>query len=104
MPRIEAADFGGHCDRFTGTGCTNPPPGVNFYPIYSTGVSNPGRHGHCVWQLGGTYIKDTTNTFGGNSTAEFGPLLFSFYPNPNPAVRRRTNNYRNVLSYNPCPA
>jgi hypothetical protein len=104
LPRIEAADFGGTCDRFTGTGCTNPPPGANFYPIYSTGVSHPGRHGHCVWQFGGPYIKDTTNTFGGNSTAEFGPLLFTDYPNPNPAVRHRTNNYRNVLSYNPCRA
>jgi hypothetical protein len=104
LPRIEAADFGGSCDRFTGTGCTNPPPGANFYPIYSTGSSaqNPNPKGHCVWQLGGTNIKGTTNTFGGNSTAEYGALLFSFYPNPNPAIRLRANNYRNVLSSNPC--
>ena len=84
----------------------NPPPGSNFYPIYSTGTSNADTraHGHCVWQLGGTDIKGTTNTFGGNSAAEFGPLLFSFYPNPNPAMRLRTNNFRNVLGSNPCPA
>jgi hypothetical protein len=31
-------------------------------------------------------------------------LLFSFYPNPNPAIRLRTNNFRQVLNYNPCPA
>jgi hypothetical protein len=49
-------------------------------------------------------MKGTTNTFGGNSTAEFGPLLFTDYPNPNPAIRHRTNNFRNVLNYNPCPA
>jgi len=106
LPRIEAADFGGNCNRFTGANCVNPPPGANFYPIYSTGTStqNPSGTGHCVWQLGGTNIKGTTNTFGGNSTAEFGPLLFSFYPNPNPAVRSRTNNFRNILSSNPCPA
>jgi hypothetical protein len=104
LPRIEAADFGGNCNRFTGENCVNPPPGANFYPIYSTGVSHPGRVGHCVWQLGGPYMKGTTNTFGGNSTAEFGPLLFTDYPNPNPAIRHRTNNFRNVLSYNPCPA
>ncbi len=104
LPRIEAADFGGSCNRFTGTGCTNPPPGANFYPIYSTGVSAEGSNGHCVWQFGGTHIKGTTNTFGGNSTAEFGPLLFTWYPNPNPAIRYRTNNYRNVLNSNPCPA
>jgi hypothetical protein len=106
LPRIEAADFGGNCDRITGIGCTNPPPGAQFYPIYSTGTSTMNRnpHGHCVWQLGGTDIPGTTNTFGGNSTAEYGPLLFSFYSGPNPATRRRTNNYRQVLSSNPCQA
>jgi hypothetical protein len=106
LPRIEAADFGGACDRITGVGCTNPPPNANFYPIYTTGTStqNPSAQGNCVWQLGGQYIKGTTNTFGGNSTAEYGPLLFSNYPNPNPANRLRTNNFRNVLSSNPCPA
>jgi hypothetical protein len=63
-----------------GNGCTNPPPGAQFYPIYSTGSStmNPSHNGHCVWQLGGPNIPGTTNTFGGNSTAEYGPLLFSF--------------------------
>jgi len=106
LPRIEAADFGGNCDRFTGNGCVNPPPGSNFYPIYTTGSStdNPSANGHCVWQFGGPYLKGTTNTFGGNSATEFGPLLFSFYPTPNPATRLRTNNFRNVLNSNPCPA
>jgi hypothetical protein len=104
LPRIEAADFGGICNRFTGENCVNPPPGSNFYPIYSTGTSNQTPSGHCVWQFGGPFIKGTTNTFGGNSAAEFGPLLFSFYPNPNPAIRLRTNNFRNILDSNPCPA
>jgi hypothetical protein len=104
LPRIEAADFGGNCDRFTGTNCVNPPPGSNFYPFYSTGTSNGTPSGHCVWQLGGPFIKGTTNTFGGSSATEYGPLLFSFYPNPNPAIRLRTNNFRNVLNSNPCPA
>jgi hypothetical protein len=106
LPRIEAADFGGNCNRFTGANCVNPPPGSNFYPIYTTGTStqNPSANGHCIWQFGGPYLKGTTNTFGGNSAAEYGPLLFSNYPNPNPALRIRTNNFRNVLSSNPCPA
>ena len=106
LPRIEAADFGGNCDRLTGTGCTNPPPGAAFYPIFSTGTStlNPSQNGHCVWQEGGPDIKGTTNAFGGTSTAEYGQLLFSFYPGPNPATRLRTNNFRNVLSSNPCLA
>lgn len=104
LPRIEAADFGGNCNRTTGAGCVNPPPGANFYPIYSTGDGGKAFGGACVWQLGGTEIKGTTNTFGGNSAAEFGPLLFSFYPSPDPAARLRTNNFRNILSSNPCPA
>jgi hypothetical protein len=104
LPRIEAADFGGNCDRFTGENCVNPPPGAEFYPIFTTGTGSPSGKGSCFWQFGGPDIKGTTNTFGGNSTAEFGPLLFSFYPNPNPAIRRRTNNFRQVLSSNPCPA
>ncbi len=106
LPRIEAPDSGGICNRFTGENCVNPPPGAAFYPIYTTGSStgNPSANGHCLWQFGGTGIKGTTNTFGGNSTAEYGPLLFSFYPGPNPATRLRANNFRNVLSTNPCPA
>ena len=82
LPRIEGTDSGGICNRSHGADCVNSPPGSNFYPIYSTGTStqNPSANGHCVWQLGGPYIKGTTNTFGGNSAAEFGPLLFSFYP------------------------
>ena len=111
LPRIEAADFGGTCNRFTGANCVNPPPGASFYPIYSTADPRKVDSGSkqlesagCVWQLGGTSLKGTTNTFGGNSVTEFGPLLFSFYPNPNPAVRTRTNNFRNVLDSNPCPA
>jgi hypothetical protein len=105
LPRIEAADFGGNCDRFTGMNCVNPPPGSNFYPFYSTAKSNLNQaKGRCVWHLGGAFIQHTTNTFGGSSAAEFGPLLFSFYPNPNPAARLRTNNFRNVLDSNPCLA
>jgi len=99
LPRIEAADFGGICDRNTGENCVNPPPGAEFYPIYTTG---DGGHGTCVWQLGGTHIRGTTNTFGGNSTAEYGPLLLSNYPNVGFMPRFRYNNFRNVLSTNPC--
>jgi len=111
LPRIEAADFGGSCNRFTGANCVNPPPGANFYPIYSTADPQKVESGSkqlesasCIWQLGGPSLKGTTNTFGGNSVAEFGSLLFSFYPNPNAAIRLRANNFRNILDSNPCPA
>jgi hypothetical protein len=107
LPRIEAADFGGICNRSTGENCVNPPPGANFYPIYTTGSADGdqhGDHGSCVWQLGGTHIPGTTNTFGGNSTAEYGPLLLSNYPNVGFHPRFRYNNFRRVLSSNPCPS
>jgi hypothetical protein len=99
LPRIEAADFGGNCDRSTGANCVNPPPGANFYPIYTTRGS---RSVGCFWQLGGTHIPGTTRTFGGTSTAEFGPLLFLDYPGPGFAPIHRTNDFRRVLSTNPC--
>jgi hypothetical protein len=99
LPRIEAADFGGICDRSTGTNCVNPPPGSNFYPFFSTrdddGVG-------CLWQLGGANIPGTTNTFGGSSAAEFGPLLFLDYPGPVFTPIHRTNDFRKVLDGNPC--
>jgi len=100
LPRIEAADFGGNCNRSTGANCVNPPPGANFYPIYST-RNNSGVG--CIWQLGGIYIPGTKNTFGGTSTAEFGPLLFLDYPGPGFTPIHRTNDFRQVLSGNPCP-
>jgi len=71
------------CNILTGNGCTNPPAGAQFYPIYSTFRA----HGHndddddegvCSWQLGGPNIPGTENNFGGTSTSEYGggfPLL-----------------------------
>src|SRR5262249_13856874 len=99
LPRIEAADFGGHCNRTTGANCVNPPPGANFYPLYST--RNNDDVG-CFWQLGGVHIPGTTNTFGGTSTAEFGPLLFLDYPGPGFVPIHRTNDFLQILGINPC--
>ena len=98
LPRIEAADFGGICNRSTGTGCTNPPPGTNFYPFFTT----RNALGGCAWQEGGANIPGTTNTFGGSSAAEFGPLLFIDYPGPGFTPIHRTNDFRQVLANNPC--
>jgi hypothetical protein len=99
LPRIEAADFGGNCNRSTGANCVNPPPGANFYPLYTT--RNNSEVG-CFWQLGGTNIPGTKNTFGGSSATEFGPLLFLDYPGPGFTPIHRTNDFRNILSNNPC--
>ena len=100
LPRIEAADFGGICDRFTGANCVNPPPGADFYPIFSTRDS---RAAGCLWQVGGAHIRGTEQTFGGTSTSEYGPLLFTAYPAPGFVPNIITNNFRRVLATNPCP-
>jgi hypothetical protein len=98
LPRIEAADLGGNCDRLTGAGCTNPPPNANFYPIFTT----QGEEEECRWNLGGPYLPGTSHTFGGSSTTEYGPLLAAWYPYPTgPQVR--INVYQQTLSSNPCP-
>jgi hypothetical protein len=96
LPRIEL-NTNPPCNRSTGTNCVNPPVGATFYPIYSTTAAG----GQCVWQLGGPYIPGTTNTFGGTSTAEYGPQLTSVYPGTAGPITR-INNFRNVLSTNPC--
>ena len=105
LPRIEFATnppcqrhVSNPADPHPGRGCVNPPVGANFYPIYSTGTAG----GQCVWQLGGANIPGTTNTFGGNSTAEYGPLLLLAYPGVGGQPTLRFNNFRQVLSSNPC--
>jgi hypothetical protein len=96
LPRIE----GGSCNRTTGTGCSNPPVGANFYPIFST-RSTRDTEG-CMWQLGGALIPGTSNTFGGTSTAEYGNLLSLVYQAVGPTTVTRYNNYRRILNTNPC--
>lgn len=98
MPAIEPLSV---C-ALDGTGCVNPPPGAQFYPIYST---RSGPNGTCAWQEGGTFIPGTTNTFGGTSTAEYGPKLATYYPG-DPGFPEGTfvANFRNVLPGNPCPS
>jgi len=56
------------CNILNGDGCTDPPNGAVFYPIYSIAQHKDS----CVWQLGGPNIPGTTNNFGGTSTAEYG--------------------------------
>jgi hypothetical protein len=98
LPRIEAPDSGGICNRTTGANCVNPPAGANFYPFFST-VS---VWDFCYWQLGGDHIPGTSNDFGGSSTSEFGSLLTSVYPGVGGTPISRINNFRQVLSSNPC--
>jgi hypothetical protein len=104
LPRIEDATV---CDRFTGTGCTlipttddlgpsgNPAPAL-FYPFFSTTKVD----GSCMWQIG-NHIPGSTNDFGQN--AQYGTLLNSTYTDLGGGPTNRYNNFRQILSRNPCP-
>ncbi len=104
LPRIENPP----CDRFTGAGCTlipttddlgpsgHPEPAV-FYPFYSTA----NRGGGCVWQEG-SHIPGSTNDFGQN--AQYGTLLNLTYTTVGGGPTTRFNDFRQVLSKNPCMA
>ncbi|MGH9452245.1 MAG: hypothetical protein ACRD11_17190 [Terriglobia bacterium] len=87
------------CDTKSGTNCVNPPPGAAFYPIYTTNTAN----GRCVWQLGGAQIPGTTNTFGGDASAEYGPPSAFVFPIPgtNASVMSYQDFHR-MLGSNPC--
>jgi hypothetical protein len=104
------------CSTITGHGCTNPPAGAEFYPLFTTArglaaglggkSDSQGGDDHgarCAWQFGGNNIPATTNTFGGTSASEFSTVLLPLvYARPaGPMVR--FNDYRRVLGNNPCP-
>jgi hypothetical protein len=119
---LGAIELGQGCNRLSRTNCTNPPVGAQFYPIFTTttgltaglgGDDNNGNndvnsadHGDrpgCAWQFGGAFYPGTTNTFGGTSATEYATLIPLVYPRPGgPATRY--NDYRRVLTNNPCPA
>jgi hypothetical protein len=99
LPRIEDnGTLAVPCNRTTGANCVNPPPGANFYPMFTS--RNLTRNS-CVWQEGGASIPGTTNTFGGDSTKEFGSLVSLVYPNPAGPIFR-FNDFRQVLPNIPC--
>jgi hypothetical protein len=86
-------------DPNPGQGCVNPPVGADFYPIYTTRLDSH----QCSWQLGGTFIPGTDQTFGGNSKVEYGPIQASFYPAPNGISQYILENFHRTLPFNPCP-
>jgi len=94
MPPIEGDSQS--CDTKTGINCTNPPSAAQFYPIYSNAHAGIVS---CVWHFGDTMIPNTTNLFGGSAATEYGSLLDTFFA----GLGFRFENYRNVLTTNPCP-
>jgi hypothetical protein len=105
LPRVEASDLGGNCQRLTtGANCVNPPmtddgTPAAFYPYYSAVSSGSG----CSFGLGST-LPNTVNNFGGSSTAEYGPLLHSTYWTfgGHGATNQRFNNFNSGPLSNPC--
>jgi hypothetical protein len=91
-------------DPHPGAGCVNPPRGSKFYPFFSTlkkGAS-------CTWVEGGPHIAGTSNTFGGSSKTEFGTkakgnLLDLYYPSTPDKPEQIYEDFRHILSSNPCP-
>jgi hypothetical protein len=100
LPRIEAADFGGACNRTTGAGCVNPPPGANFYPIYSTGAFN----GACIWQLAGPRIRARRTRSAARPPPSSVRCSKASTPWPASCRASATTTSGNILSTNPCPA
>ncbi|MEO6888242.1 MAG: hypothetical protein ABI456_03795 [Ktedonobacteraceae bacterium] len=105
LPRIE-----GTCDRSTGNGCTLIPATddctttapitctpAQFYPFFSTRMAD----GTCVWQLG-NHIPGSMNDFHQNQ--QYGTLLVLNYTGLGGTTISRYNNFRQILSHNPCQA
>lgn len=103
LPRIERQEPGNptpECDGVTGANCVNPPPGAEFYPIYTT--TNSG--GRCMFQQGGTHLPHTIRMFGGTSATEYGTkVLFQNYAGPGFKPLRLAEDFRRVLADNGCP-
>ncbi|MBS0417774.1 MAG: hypothetical protein JSR66_08670 [Proteobacteria bacterium] len=106
LPVLESAAGVPSCSQLGAyDGCTNPPPGAQFYPIFSTTqIAN-----ECWWQEGGASIPGTIETFGGSSATEFGttPLqvLIPWSTDPNsPASITVPQDFRRILPLNPCKA
>jgi hypothetical protein len=104
LPRIEAPDVGGNCNRTTGANCTLIPTTddgqpANFYPFYSI----DGHEVPCAWLFGNDVPGHTTNDFGKNN--QYGALLFLDYLifGGGGATRHITDNFRQILGTNPCP-
>jgi hypothetical protein len=103
LPRIEDPAV---CDRFTGVGCTlipstddlgpsGLPMPATFYPFFS--ITKVG--GQCVWQIG-NHMPGSINDFGQN--AEYGTLENVTYTGGGGIPTTRYNDFRQILSTNPC--
>jgi len=79
------------CNVVTGSGCTAPPRGAQFYPFWTIGnqTSISGSGTACLWNFGNRIKGVTTNSFGGGAeygtpdTARFaGTIITAVIANP----------------------
>jgi hypothetical protein len=105
LPRIENPAV---CDRFTGVGCQlipttdDPAPGGGFQPaVFYPFFSIASKNGRCLWQEG-NHIPGSKNDFGQN--AQYGTLLNLTYTTTGGGPTTRYNDFRGILSKNPCRA
>ncbi|HLZ63513.1 MAG TPA: hypothetical protein VKR06_41800 [Ktedonosporobacter sp.] len=107
LPRIETNT----CDRTTGAGCTLIPTSdkgrpAAFYPFFSTGKKS-GKSSMsgmgCQWALG-NHLPKSLSDFGQN--AQYGTLLSLAYTafGGGGVSTTRYNDFRQILSLNPCKA
>jgi hypothetical protein len=102
MPVLESSVSKPPCDLKTGANCVNPPLGAKFYPIFSTStLEDEDGTRSCMWQFGGPFIPGSANTFGGDSTTEYGPLISLRLAKPG-GTKLRFPDFRRVLDENPC--
>jgi hypothetical protein len=97
LPRIEFS--AGTCNRQSGAGCsliptTDDQQAAVFYPYFSTTTQ-------CLWNLGSYIPGQTANAFGENG--QYGTLLALTYTNPGGHPVTIIEDFRQVLSNNPCP-
>lgn len=96
LPRVEPG-----CVRQTGSGCRRIPqtddgqPAV-FYPFFS----DTGEPGHCYFQIG-NHIPGSGDDFG--QGAQYGPLLNLTFTGLGGRPTTLYEDFRGVLSTNPCP-
>jgi hypothetical protein len=99
LPRIEFTT----CDRTTGVGCTLVPETDDgtpaaFYPFFS--IKNQ-TNGPCLWMFG-SHIPGASNDFGQNT--QYGQLVNLTYTGTGGHPITLWEDFRNILSHNPCLA
>jgi hypothetical protein len=101
LPRVEEGLNG--CDPFSATGCTHIPIAddgtpADFYPFYSTSNSAAG----CSWVLGADIPGVTSNDFG--QQQQYGNYDTGVAYTNGSSFYYKADDFRNILSNNPCPS